>query len=82
MVSPEQRRLMTHALGIADHRGRTLKPYRNRFATYLPADNCGLWIDLCRKGLAEHYDTAGSGMMFFAVTLEGHVAIGVTPENS
>lgn len=75
-VSPEQKRLMKHALGVTEQR----KPYRNRFATYLGGDAFANWADLCHKGLAEHYDTSESGMMFFGVTLEGHDAIGVMPE--
>ena len=75
-ISREQVRLMRHALGVTDQP----KPYRNRFATYLGGDVAGNWISLCREGLAEHYHTEPSGMMFFAVTLEGHRQLGVEPE--
>ena len=77
-ISREQERLMRHALGVGEGGAKT--PYRNRFATFMGGEAYNNWADLCRKGLAEHWDTAESGMMFFAVTLDGHARIGVTPE--
>lgn len=77
IVTEEMRRLMRHALGVTDQP----KPYRNRFATYWGGAACDNWVHLCKLGLAEHFDTSESGMMFFGVTLEGHTLLGVEPES-
>lgn len=77
IVTEEMRRLMRHALGVTDQP----KPYRNRFATYWGGAACDNWVHLCKLGLAEHFATSESGMMFFGVTLEGHTLLGVEPES-
>lgn len=76
-LTSEQERLMRHALGDPARGKRT---YRNRFATMLGGTTGQEWQALAAKGLAEHYHTEPSGMMFFAVTDAGCARIGVLPE--
>lgn len=74
-ITDVQAGMMRNALGLlyAD------RPYRNHFATFL-GETSQKWADLCLKGLAEHYHTEPSGMMFFSVTDDGFRRLGVEPD--
>lgn len=74
-LTETQSGMMRNALGLLYAK----TPYRNRFALYWGGDRCDDWADLCRQGLAEHFHTEASGMMFFAVTEDGFRALGLDP---
>lgn len=67
-MTPRQRKLSRHALGLPNNRRRS---YRNRF--FVPADHpeCDEWKALVDAGLAKHRGTEGRAGEMFTLTLEG-----------
>lgn len=49
-MTPEQRKMARHALGLDGFRRRS---YRNRYAAGLGSTHEDQWNELCRRGLAE-----------------------------
>jgi len=69
-VTPEQRSLARHALGLPNDRRRS---YRNRYVVEKEAGDGVLWMDLVSKGMARHRpgNPLTGGMDLFWLTAEG-----------
>jgi hypothetical protein len=66
-MTPEQRKMARHALGLVDDRKRS---YRNRYVVGLGTTQEDEWNKLCRTGLAERaYD--GIAVVGFCLTDQG-----------
>lgn len=65
-MTPRQRRLARHALGLPNSRRLS---YRNRFFPLLSADKAN-WDKMCQGGLANAHKTA-DGTTWFSLTFVG-----------
>lgn len=86
-LSPEERRVMLHALGIPSGDG---EPYRNAYHTNDLAPAADVWRSLAKRGLAfedarktETDQVSGAvrqiGYPFFWVSAAGMDVLGITP---
>lgn len=66
-MSPEQRRMARHALGLGDD--RTVS-YRNRYYAHPTTARGIAWEDLAHQGLAER-TSAGGGLVCYFLTVAG-----------
>lgn len=66
-MTPDQRKMARHALGLDGERKRS---YRNRYFTSAGTLSEDEWNDLCRRGLARREAGAGK-MVHFYLTDEG-----------
>lgn len=66
-MTPFQRKMARHALGLDGERRRS---YRNRYFTSVDTPSEDEWNDLCRRGLAEREKGSGK-LVHFYLTDEG-----------